>query len=202
MPLNPILFGTNIQTAGIASGLLGTEFGRVASALGDGICKSLLLPGILSATLTGVSGVGVVSAVSPPIIVPPVLAADILLGMTSVGITGVAAAQEATAIANGISMSMALAAVVGTCPTVSTGGGTALLTNYPPSTLYSLLMASATMYGLVGTEVSRKMDGLSKGISIGLMKMVAVPLVAVGPPIPPPPVGPVPSGGVGIVNFL
>ena len=201
MPLNPQIFGTSILTAGTSVGLVGSDFSRLANAIGDGVCKSLLVPGVLTSTLVGVSGVGVITG-GPVIVVPLVLQADIGLAMTSFGIVGAASQQLASAVALGVSQAMISATVVGTCPLVSTGGGTALMANYTPPFIFSLLTASATMYGLAGSEVPRIMNALATGISSNFLKVIKVPLVVAGPPIPPPPAGPLPSAGPGIVNFL
>ncbi len=201
MPLNPQIFGTSILTAGTSVGLVGSDFSRLANAIGDGVCKSLLVPGVLTSTLIGVSGVGVITG-GPVIVVPLVLQADIGLAMSSFGIVGSASQQLAAAVALGISQAMVSATVVGTCPLVSTGGGTAFMANYTPPFLFSLLTSSATMYGLVGSEVPRIMNALATGISNNFLKVIKVPLVVAGPPIPPPPAGPLPSAGPGIVNFL
>ena len=189
------------MAAGTSVGLVGSDFSRLANAIGDGVCKSLLLPSVLTSTLVGVSGIGVITG-GPVIVVPFALQADIGMAMASYGIVGSASQQLASAVATGVSQAILSASVVGTCPLVSTGGGTAFMANYTPLLLFSLLSSSATMYGLAGSEVPRIMNALATGISSNFLKVIKVPVVAAGPPIPPPPAGPVPSGGPGLVNFM
>jgi hypothetical protein len=56
--------------------------------------------------------------------------------------------------------------------------------------------------GLVGSETPRFCQGFSDGLCIYMGSAVVIPLLSVGPPVPPPPVGPVPSAGVAIAQFV
>jgi hypothetical protein len=202
MSLSPSLFGNYINLAGKSKGLQGAEFNRVASAIGDGVCKSLLSPGILTGSLTGVAGPGVVSLSGPVLVAAAGLQSDILMGLTAVGMTGTAKASMASAVADGVSNAMLSAAISGMCPMVSTGAGTASFSAYSQPAIHSFLMGSASLYGLKGSEVSRLMDGLSRGIAGHFAKAVKPAIMAVGPPVPPPPTGPIPSTGVCPLNLL
>lgn len=196
MPLSPTLIASSIRMHGAMSGMLGSEFPRLSEALGTGIYEALMTPGVFSATLTGVSGVGMVSS-SPPVGVLPVpLSQSITTCMTACGMLGASVPQISMAVAGGLSQALLAMQLVGTCLTVSTGGGVAKPVALNFLLVHASLLKAATFYGLAGSDTSRFMLGIAQGVSSYLVACMTVPVFAVGPPVPPPPVGPFPSVGL------
>ena len=196
MPISPALISSSIRMHGLPVGLMGTEFPRMAEALGTGFYESFVTPGVFSATLTGVSGIGVVSSLPPVGVLPMPLAQSISSCMAACGMAGVAVPQVATAIANGLAQSLLALQLFGACPTVSSGGGVAKPVGLNFLLVQSALLKAATFYGLSGQDMPRFMLGIAQGVSAFLVASMTVPVIAVGPPVPPPPVGPFPSMGL------
>lgn len=196
MALSPAIISYAIQMHGIPSGMLGSEFPRVAEALGAGLYEALVLPGVFTASLTGVSGIGMVSSSPPAGVIPPALAQSIAACMASSGMVGSSVPQVASAVAGGLAQALLSMQLVGTCLTVSTGGGVAKPVALNFLLVHASLLKAATFYGLTGSDVPRFMLGIAQGVSTYLVACMTVPVFAVGPPIPPPPTGPFPSIGL------
>lgn len=203
MPLVSSALAAQIVSAGGLNGLSGTQFTTMADVIAKGVSTALLLPDLMSAQMTGVSGVGQVSSVTPPIgILSPAMGASIADNLKGTGMSGLSIPKLSLAVATGFCLSSTQIKAVGVARTVSTGAGVAKFVNLQPSSMYSLLMTAASSKGMVGTEVSRFMYGLSNGICSYLVVAFTIPVMASGPPIPPPPAGPAPSAGPAIIQLV
>ena len=203
MPIIANFMASQINLAGKSAGLKGDTLSLLAQAVAEGLTNAMMAPGMLAASLTGVSGVGIVSSLSPPVgVLPPPMSTSIGNALRGAGMGGPSVNQLAFAVATGFCACLPTMLATGSCPTVSTGGGVAKLVGLQPPTLHSLLMTAAIKNNMKGTEVTKFMMGLSNGVCTYLTASFTIPVAAVGPPVPPPIVGPFPSVGSAVMQLI
>ena len=187
----------------VAAGLSGPSSLQLAQAVANALSLYLLMPGLMTANVIGVSGPGVVSSAGPLAGYEPAsFSTALLTSLSAQGLSGPTLPQTAQAVATGISLNLPMVAAVGVSPVVSNGGGVGKMVGMLPPALYGLLMSQASVLGLKGSELPRFMLGLATGICTYLNTVAVIPVVSVGAPVPPPPIGPLPMAGPAILQLV
>lgn len=185
-----------------ASGMSGTLFPKQALAIANTMATYMMNPGMVTGTIVGVSGVGLVASAGPLITVPQVMTSSIMTGMSMSGMVGTGLPVMVSAVASGLSLNFMTLMASGFCPNVSNGAGPGKVVGFVPDVLFSLLISNMASVGMVGSDLPRFCKGLSDGLCIYMNSSVVIALLSVGPPVPPPPVGPIPAVGVAIAQFV
>ena len=192
----PLLSGAIFSQMNVQR-LTGRDGNKLASAIASAVAKYLVIPNLVSCSLTGTAGpVGSINSITVVGLVPKAMSSFMLSKAYSKKLKGRDISKLCDAISNGVCQVLQGMILSGTAAGIAVGGGTGRFTAVSVSALSKLMFLAMQSKQINGRDISKLCDAISFGIIKHLKTSVKFTTVVTGAIAPVPPVGPVAVTGI------
>lgn len=191
-----ILYGA-IYSQMNAMRLTGRDNSKIANAIASSVAKYLVLPNLVTCSLTGTAGpVGSINSVAVVGLVPKVMSGLMVSKAYSKNLKGRDISKLFDAISNGTCQVLQGMVLSGTAAGIAVGGGTGSFTAINASALSKMMFLNMQSKKINGRDISKICDCVSFGIANHLKTSVKFTTLVTGAIAPVPPAGPIAVMGI------
>jgi len=169
----------------------------IASAVGSAVANYIILPNLVSCTLSGTAGpVGSITSIAAVGLEPTAMSGLMTSKALSKKLTGRDASGLFSAISMGLFQVMSTMFLTGSSIGCAVGAGIGKFTAVSAPALSKLILAQLTLKKIIGRDAINLADCIAFGLVTQLKSSVTISVVVVGAPAPVPPVGPILVAGI------